>query len=515
LLTAWFCSPAMAQAISRPISRQEAELTAEQRHWLWQLARKTWAFFQTHVGPGDNWLPPDNVQESVALPLRDREAAGDAGLSTDAVRTQPAEKIAHRISPTNEGLFLVSALAAHDLGCVGLDELADLLELNLNTWEKLERYQGHHFNWYDTVSLQPLAPRYVSTVDSGNLVASLLTMHQGLNELAGHQAQSLRDRLTGLADRCGRLAQEMDFRFLFDSQRRLFHIGFNLDTDRLDRGHYDLLASEARLASYVAIAKGDADHRHWFQMGRSLTGVAERQCLLSWSGSMFEYLMPTLFTRTFPGSLLEQTCRAAVARQIEYGQQRRVPWGISESSFAALNDSSDWGYRAFGVPGLGLQRGLGRELVVAPYASVLALGVDASAAARNLNELAREGALGRHGFFDAIDYTPGRIPPGQRGLVVPCYMTHHQGMSLIALANCLRDGCMQRRFHSHPAIRAAELLLQERVPECVAPLPSPTDSAEPLASHYHSPSAAEATAAINCDGGHQTQTQPASDRQQT
>lgn len=440
LLILWLVSPLMAHWISQPIQRKDTSLSADQRQWLWEVARKTWAYFHTYVSEADHYLPPDNVQDTAEI------------------------KVAHRISPTNEGLFLVSALAAHDLGLIKLQQLADLVTSNLDTWESLPQHRGHHFNWYDTQTLQPLTPRYISTVDSGNLLACLLTVQQGFRDLAARQRGSLRDQLNRISKRCARMAQAMEFRFLFNSDRKLFHIGMNFETQVLDAAHYDLLASEARLASYVAIAKGNVDHHHWFQLGRRMTKVGDQPCLKSWSGSMFEYLMPSLFIPTIDNSLLDGTCRAAVKRQIEYGREQGVPWGISESSFAEINDSGDFGYQAFGVPSLGAQAGLDRDLVIAPYASALALGFEASEATKNLQELAELGALGRWGFVDAVDYTPRRQRDGQKFSVVPCYMAHHQGMTMAALANCLRNNCMIHRFRSHPAIHAVELILEECIP---------------------------------------------------
>jgi cyclic beta-1,2-glucan synthetase len=656
LLAAWFLSPLVAHLVSLPFRQHDRTIESSQEQWLRLLARKTWMFYEAYVGQEDHWLPPDNMQE------------------------YPSEKIAHRVSPTNVGLYMASALAARDFGYVGIHDLAERWERTLATLAQLDRLHGHFFNWYDTLTLQALFPRYVSTVDSGNLVACLLTMQQGIAELraapilpANHwqglldtiaaaeeacenlhppgarlvntslsdlanaitnlrrtsdipprnslewqaklqaltdDAELLKKRLTvfqmasGLpsgdvaakvrsllrwvqetsydsqtllpwvpviAEACkhpqGRaptsdeapllpwghasdefqqicraawtrlancqslgaatelekivsgelatlkqqfaslpsatdraaatawadtlieavassktaltaldhryasiakqmesLALEMDFRFLFNSQRRLFSIGYNVEDGKLDRSHYDMLCSEARLASYLAIAKGEVEPRHWFQLGRLLTETAGQLSLLSWGGTMFEYLMPPVFQRDYEGSLLWQSCRAAVARQQQYGRQNGVAWGISESAFGALAVNSDYHYRSFGVPGLGLKRGLGKDLVVSPYSTMLALEIDPAAAYENLQLLVREGALGQWGFYEAVDYTPQRVPTGKRSIIVRCYMAHHQGMSLLALANLLFAGCIRRRFHAHPLPRSTELLLQERVP---------------------------------------------------
>jgi cyclic beta-1,2-glucan synthetase len=483
LLAAWIVSPLAACWMGRSLSALPDPLSPERLRWLWQIARDTWGYLRSHAGPADHFLPIDNVQE------------------------EPTYKLARRVSPTNEGLYLACAVAACDLGFITPVELAELLESNLDTWDGLEVYKGHPFNWYDTETLKPLSPRYVSTVDSGNLAAALLTVEQGLRDIARHSARSTCLRLTRLADRCERLARRFDFVFLYDSQRRLFHIGYNADTELLDQGHYDLLASEARLASYIAIARGDIDHRHWFQMGRPVTRFEGLSCLLSWGGGMFEYLMPSLFLRNCPGSLLDQTCRAAVARQIEYGIQCGTPWGISESCRAVLNGSGDYHYQSYGTPGLGLRRGLECDLVIAPYASLMALSIAPGAVANNLELLDRDGALSSRGFYDSVDYgselspvarelsppePPTRVPSEaapsiRRGTVARCHMAHHQGMILLALANYLRDGRIQEWFHANASIRAAELILQERPPEGACPKRSSAEAVPTPESVYHSP----------------------------
>ncbi|WP_226828931.1 GH36-type glycosyl hydrolase domain-containing protein [Acidithiobacillus ferridurans] len=266
-----------------------------------------------------------------------------------------------------------------------------------------------------------------------------------------------------LVDRCRALAA-MDFEFLYDPARDLLAIGYDVGERRRDPSCYDLLASEARLASFLLIAQGQAPQKHWFSLGRLLTSHGGELCLISWSGSMFEYLMPQLIMPDFPNTLLYQTCKAAVSRQIEYGRQRTVPWGISESCFNAVDMHQVYQYRAFGVPGLGFKRGLGDDLVIAPYASALALTVMPWEACHNLQNLAAQGFLGAYGFYEAIDYTPSRVPPGERHAIVRTFMAHHQGMSLLAFAHVLLNQPMQRRFLSDPGIQATQLLLQERLP---------------------------------------------------
>ena len=274
------------------------------------------------------------------------------------------------------------------------------------------------------------------------------------------------------------MAEVTDFQLVYDAQRHLFAIGFNVTTGQLDGSYYDLLASEARLASLVAIAFGQIPQTHWFRLGRQLAPADGGRALLSWSGTMFEYLMPLLIARNYEQTLLDETARAVVARHIEYARRRGVPWGISESAYNTMDLALNYQYRAFGVPGLGLKPGLADDLVVSPYSTALALQVDARAATRNLRALMREGMDGRFGFYEAIDYTQGRVPPGRRAVVVRAFMAHHQGMTLLALDNVLRDGVMVRRFHADPRVRATELLLQERVPGTVDLIDVQSDGTE-------------------------------------
>jgi cyclic beta-1,2-glucan synthetase len=586
ILLLWLAAPTITWQISRPPGRRAARLTAEDLRFLGRVARRTWAFFDTYVGPDDHWLPPDNYQEA------------------------PAPGVAHRTSPTNMGLALLSNLAASDFGFISAGRLLDRTAHAFRSMSAMERHRGHFFNWYDTQSLVPLEPRYISAVDSGNLAGHLLTLRPGLLALVNEPIlpprafQGLRETLdvmadppagaptaamarirealdtacasaptrvadgrlvlerlaadcraaaTGLADASPREANgcaatvgaqcsdllddlahlapwssspnasaqavgapapvfpsiptlaevaavdgpwgvparariaaierlasqaldlaEMEWDFLFDQGRKLLSIGYHVADRRRDSGYYDLLASEARLCTFVTIAQGHLPQDSWFALGRLLTVAAGVPVLLSWSGSMFEYLMPLVVMPGYEDSLLDQTCRAAVKRQIEYGRQRGVPWGISESGYNLLDARLTYQYRAFGVPGLGLKRGLTDDLVVAPYASALALMVSPEEACSNLQQLAAAGFEGELGFYEAIDYTPARLPHGQTHVVVQSYMAHHQGMTLLSLACVLLDRRMQGRFASDPAFQATALLLQERIPRAsVLYLPSP------------------------------------------
>ena len=436
-----------------------------------EVARKTWLYFETLAGPEDNWLPPDNLQE-------DR-----------------APRVAHRTSPTNMGMGLLSTLAAHDLGLLPADAMVERLDRTLTTVEGLERHEGHLLNWYDTQNLSPLLPRYVSTVDSGNLAGALLALAEGCRQL-GASRPDLAPRLSDVARRAAALADGMNFAFLYDRQRQLFSIGYRLadagGPGRVDPAYYDLLASESRLASFFAIAKGDVPQSHWFHLGRLVVSVEGVPTLVSWSATMFEYLMPLLLMRSYPGTLLDQSCRMVVRKQIRYGRERHVPWGISESAYDLTDRLGNYQYKEFGVPGLGLKRGLADELVVAPYATALAALLEPAEAARNLRRLTGEGAEGPLGYYDAIDYTArkphedgdfrGRAT--RRGVIVKTHMAHHQGMTLVAIANVLLGDVMVDRFHADRRIQATELLLQERIPReapVIEPRPAEETRAEPPA----------------------------------
>jgi cyclic beta-1,2-glucan synthetase len=606
ILLLWFAAPAIVWWISRPLVSHVAKLRPEQTAFLHKLSRRTWAFFDEFVTGQDNWLPPDNYQE------------------------HPVAVVAHRTSPTNMGMALLANLAAYDFGYLPAGKLLERTANALQTMQSLDRHQGHFYNWYDTVSLRPLPPLYISSVDSGNLCGHLLTLHPGLLALAGlpifgartfdglgdtirilvdevaeklspELAQLRRDidsaidsrpatltaayiwldRLTRLAavvnssmdaagtgdakrwaHALGRQCQDalddliflapwihlsdafshtnelpyagaiptlhelstlateqitardkqstttaeqqawaaelaplrdlartrareridaieslarqtgelavVDYGLLYDNARHLMVVGYNVDQRRRDTGHYDLLASEARLTTFVAIAQGAVPQESWFALGRLLTASSGDPILLSWSGSMFEYLMPLLVMPGYENTLLDQTCRAAVKRQIAYGNQHGVPWGISECGYNTVDASLNYQYRAFGVPGLGLKRGLAEDLVIAPYASALALMVMPEAACHNLQRLAADGLQGRYGMYEAIDFTPSRLPRGQTSVVVRSFMAHHQGMSLLSLAFLLLDRPMQKRFESDPLFQATNLLLQERIPAATA-----------------------------------------------
>lgn len=639
----WALSPVLVPLLNLAIpTLQQRELSQKDRLMLRRTARQTWRYFDDFVGPHTNWLPPDNYQET------------------------HKREVFLRTSPTNIGLWMLSALGARDFGYITTDEMLRRHVATLDILDKLERFEGHLLNWYDISDLSSLKPRYVSTVDSGNLLACLWALEAGYRETlsapvlgpsalrgisdtlnvlrkakadepqgsaayqealgaletlitnepvdledivyrlrsAGRPAKELVESLTsagatgdsryywaqqvenevsawnGVIDtylrpleilaapptqvlsihesahewrrealaspfslqslatadvprlalllsyqsraselnlpspvavwldelseaacqvreraaqqialaesvirRLQTLASGMDMRFLYDSQRRLFATGYRVGERCLDNSFYDLLASESRLASLVSIARGDVPVEHWWALGRPFGSADGCYPLLSWTGTMFEYLMPVLLTRTCDNSLLDLACRDAVRCQIAYGRKRGVPWGISESAFSALDRHHIYQYRAFGVPTLGLKRGLDRDLVIAPYASALALLVDPASAMdnlRRLTELKGVEIVGDYGFYEAIDYSRQRGPLGEPGIVVHCFMVHHQGMSFLAFGNVLHEGLMQRRFHADPRIRATEALLHEHIPQVISPTHGEVREERPL-----------------------------------
>lgn len=630
LLALWFASPLLAWQYSRPPAERRAQpLSEDDTLFLRETARRIWQFFAVHVTAAENHLPPDNLQED------------------------PAVVIAHRSSPTNFGLYLLSTVAARDFGWIGLVEMTRRLQASLDSMAALPRHGGHFYNWYETTGARALDPKYISSVDNGNLAGHLLAVAQACRQAAARSpfparsavADSLRiyqqtldalptpakDRdviedlrrlvvelreicesaserprvtlweglaeearvlvrrtrrfaeghadprsaqlvmwaeaflaeveshaedfgafgrwrlcrvegpasradvqaelenlrklcarpvsLADVSERCRelrrrtenwprslgleerdlpgltewredlKLAEEgaelaaenllkvartcheifwsMDFSLLYDESRRLFSIGYRVAEEQLDSSSYDLLASEARLTSFIAVAKGDVPATHWFRLGRPLVAIGRDTLLASWSGSMFEYLMPALVMRDPENSLIDESCRKAVHRQIQYGRQRGVPWGISEAAYNKRDLHLTYQYSNFGVPGLGLKRGLGADLVVAPYATLLALPYEPGQAVANLRRLREMGAFGVFGFYESVDFSPQRLPAKQDSSVVRAYMAHHQGMSLVSILNFFRDGLMRERFHAEPLVHATDLLLQERTPRSV------------------------------------------------
>ncbi len=600
----WAVSPLLVAFLDRIYTLDPFQkISDEDRLFLRQVARRTWRYFDEFVGPNSNWLPPDNYQSALLV------------------------EVAERTSPTNIGLWTLSALAAHDFHYLTPDGVIDRFLATFQTLTKLETYEGHLLNWYDTRSLKPLYPRYVSTVDSGNFLACLWTLEQGLyqmvaapllplslleglrdtlaliesenrdpeyfeqlrplksalsanpkdlneliqvvrtslgftqefiakqhpdvvpdllrtmqRELEGweslinryfsfveilHQFKTEEAQIVHLCDRVLKtplslqmlatgalhtpferllnilpkedpvtkkliealhtaqwlagekmglvkeilsfaktIGERMNMKFLYNRERKLFSIGYHVDDRKLDSSYYDLLASEARLSSLVAIARGDVPVDHWWSLGRPYRLLYGRKVLLSWGGSMFEYLMPQLFTETYPDSLIGQACKNAVACQILYGEKRGIPWGISEAAFSEIDSRKIYQYRSFGVPGLGFKRGLEEDLVISPYSSALALAVEPIEATKNLKRMAfqKPKLLSDFGYYESIDFTRQHGPHGERGVTVYAFMAHHEGMSLLAFDNILHNNIMPKRFHLDPRIAGVESLLYERIP---------------------------------------------------
>ncbi|CAM4169618.1 glycosyl transferase family 36 [Paenibacillus alkaliterrae] len=477
----WLCAPLAIAWLDQPHYHAAVAFTEEEREELNGLSREIWTFYEDYVTEGDNWLPPDNVQ------------------------FEPPNGVAHRTSPTNIGLYLSCILAARDFGFIDTGGFLERLERTLDTIERMEKWEGHLYNWYDTETLAPLHPIYVSTVDSGNFAACLIVVKEGLIEWlkagdSGDERDDLRTdasrrqdqfqvafaeeitpvnslsrpgkkSVAGEAARGERLAARMEaliqgtnFRPLYDHKAKLFSLGYKVTQQHRETVLYDLMASEARQASFIAIALGQVSVSHWNALGRTLTKAGKRPVLLSWSGTMFEYLMPWLFMRTYRNTLWDSTYRAVVDRQIEYARQREVPFGISESGFYAFDYRMNYQYRAFGVPGLGFKRGLEEDLVLAPYATIMALPFAKREGLKALSELERLGGRGKYGYYEAMDFTQKRMPEGKRHMVIRSFMAHHQGMSMLTLSNLLLPKTMYGRFHSNKQVRAAELLLQERNP---------------------------------------------------
>ena len=422
----WLLSPLVARALARP-RPAAGRLSARDRGWLLERAGKIWRYFETYCVEEDHFLPPDNVQ------------------------LQPPAGAAHRTSATNLGLGLLACLCADTLGVSEGGGLA-LAERMLASMEALPRWKGHFYNWYHTMTLRPLQPAYVSTVDSGNLAACLIAAAGAFRERGRED----------LAARCEALLAPMDFSPLYDAGRRLFRIGLDADTAAPSPGWYDFLCSEARLTGYLAIARGDADKRHWRALSRAQVQLDGYRGLASWTGTMFEYLMPELFLPLEEESLLWESARFCL-----YAQKKRpprgLPWGVSESGYYALDPALHYRYKAHGVSALALCRGMDREFVVSPYSSFLALMAEPRAALRNLRHLERLGHLGPFGFWEAVDFTPGRCRSA-RGEAVRSVMAHHLGMSLAAVCNVLADGAVRRWTMADPAMRSHRSLLQERVP---------------------------------------------------
>lgn len=425
----WTLSPLIAWALSRPI-RVKRSIPGRDRAFLLHEGGLIWRYFRDNLRAQDHWLPPDNYQE------------------------QPPLGLARRTSPTNIGMAMLSVLAAADLEFLPKRSAAALLGHMMDAVEALPKWNGHLYNWYDTASAAPLEPRYVSTVDSGNLCGCLIALREGLYEWGEGE----------LARRAERLDRAMDFSLLYDRERRLFFIGYDVSAGAYTQGWYDLMASEARQTSYLAVAKGQVPPRHWRQLGRMLVKENDYTGMVSWTGTMFEYFMPNLLLPCEPNSLVYESLAFCLYAQRRAAGRAKVPWGISESGFYAFDAGMSYQYKAHGVQKLGLKRGLDRELVVAPYATFLALLLAPENGSKNLRRLRDMGLEGKYGLYEAADFTTARRTGERRWEAVRSYMAHHLGMSLVAVDNVLNENIMQRRFMRDPAMGAFRELLQEKVP---------------------------------------------------
>ena len=432
LAVIWIFAPALAYFSGIEPPQDTYDLPKKGTEFLRETGERIWHFFRDYMTEEEHFLPPDNIQ------------------------VKPYRGIAHRTSPTNIGLGILACLCAYDLGFITSAEMEERIGRTMDTVERLPTWQGHLYNWYDTRTLAPMSPRYVSTVDSGNFACYLFTAAEGIREISGKDSP--------LATRLLRFAENTNFRPLYNEKKKLFSIGFSLEENRLTDSYYDLLISEARQAGFLAIAMGQVSPDHWFALGRGLVSADGYRGLVSWSGTMFEYFMPLLLMKSYENSLLSETYRFALRCQKRYGRRRRVPWGVSESGFYAFDNDGNYQYNAFGVPELRLCRQDNDDVVITPYATMLALLEEPKAALSNLQLMRREGLYGEYGFFEAADYTNSRLCGNMRRGIVKSYMAHHQGMSLAAITNLLCKNALQRRFHAHPVIRAAEPLLKERIP---------------------------------------------------
>ncbi|MCM2532716.1 hypothetical protein NDK43_10400 [Neobacillus pocheonensis] len=396
-LIIWLLARPVMQQLNRPQKVDERPWLKIARPELNELAFQIWSFYERYVTEKESWLPPDNVQY------------------------HPKEIIAHRTSPTNIGLYLASVVAARDLDFIDTPTMVTRIESSLKTLVKMEKWNGHLLNWYDTCSAEPLQPKYVSAVDSGNFVAYLMVVQQGLLEW-GKREVDYQHQIEYITRQIDQLIEETDFKSLYNADERLFSLGYHVDTNQKDRTLYDLLASEARQASFVAIALGQIPVSHWFSLGRTMTISGKYKTLLSWSGTMFEYLMPSLIMRTYQNTIWDTTYRGVVLRQQMYTDKYQLPFGISESGYYAFDYQMNYQYRAFGVPGLGLDRGLEQNLVIAPYATIMALPFAGEAGLAALHKFEDYHAKGEFGYYEAVDFTTQRLLKGQRYQVVQSYM---------------------------------------------------------------------------------------------
>ena len=431
----WIITPEIMCYISKEGEEKRAveKLTPNEKEYILEIGRKTWGFFNKYLNEENNYLIPDNYQE-------DRK-----------------NKIVKRTSSTNIGLSLLAVISAYDLGYITLYNALELLKNIIYTIDSLQKWNGHLYNWYNIETKEPLIPRYISTVDSGNFVGYLYVTKTWLEEKAKDE--------TCIIEIVNNIIKNTDFSQLYLKEQQIFSIGFNVEENKLTNSYYDLLASEARQASLIAIAKRDVPVKHWNSLSRTLTTLGKYKGLVSWSGTAFEYLMPNINIPKYKGSLLDESCRFMVMSQMEYAKKLQIPWGISEAAFNLKDLHSNYQYKAFGIPWLGLKRGLADEMVVAPYGSVLAITDYPKEVYKNLKRLEEYGMYGKCGFYESIDFTPERLKKGKKSSIVKTYMAHHQGLILLSINNLFNDNILQNRFIKNPEISAISILLQERMPE--------------------------------------------------
>lgn len=443
----WIIAPGICYSVSKKEKEKDKKenITENDLQYLMDVAKKTWQFFKDYLIEENHYLPPDNYQES------------------------RVNKTVKRTSSTNIGLAVISVISAYDLKLITLEECLNLLNAMIQTIQELPKWNGHLYNWYNIETLQPLKPMYVSSVDSGNFIGYVILLKTFLFQIKDELIKQEKDMqvLENNIIYIENLIKNTDFAKLYDNQVGLLSIGFNIEENKLTPSYYDLLASEARQASLVAIAKKDIPVEHWNNLSRTLTSMDGKKGLISWSGTAFEYLMPNINIKKYKGSLLDESCKFMIMSQRKYCNQLGIPWGISESAFNLKDLNSNYQYKAFGIPWLGLKRGLADEVVVSSYASFLALNDFPEEVIENIKKLEKCGMYDQYGFYESIDYTPERVSPHQKYEIVKTYMAHHQALILLSINNFMNNGILQKRFNEDPHIKAVDILLQEKMPEDV------------------------------------------------
>ena len=433
----WIITPYIMCKISEINEEKQIEISEDDKKYLKDIAQKTWQFFKDYITEENNYLMPDNYQE-------DRRNI-----------------LVNRTSSTNIGLSLLAVISSYDMGFEKNEDIINLLEKIINTVYELPKWNGHLFNWYNVKTKKPLYPKYVSTVDSGNLIGYLYTTKSFLEE----NIEFDKEKISNMIEKINYIIEQTNFKVLYNNEQRVFSIGFNVEENKLTDSYYDLLASEARQASFVAIAKKDISPKHWGNLSRTLTVLKKYKGLVSWSGTAFEYLMPNINMKRYKGSLLDESSKFAIMNQLEYSQKVGIPWGMSEAAFNLKDLQGNYQYKAFGIPWLGLKRGLEDDIVISSYGTILAISDVPNEVVQNLKILEKEGMKGKYGFYESIDYTPERLEKGKKSEPVKTYMAHHQALILLSLNNYFNNQIFQKRFSQNAEIEAVNILLQERMPE--------------------------------------------------